>query len=133
MTEALDKGKKGIKNDFLYLAPTTGYLVPVRTGLLICWVILGSGARSALACLGTGLWRNGKQSEVTVAGSVPLAYGFSSYCCRFVVDSCHKKKQLKIEEGIGFFWQIKLDRETRITLLSSGLFLDTLGFLVLVT
>lgn len=40
------------------------------------------------------------------------------------------KKQLKI--GTEFaFWQIILDIETRITLLSSGLFLDTLDFLVL--
>lgn len=40
------------------------------------------------------------------------------------------KKQLKI--GTEFaFWQIILDIETRITLLNSGLFLDTLDFLVL--
>ena len=38
-----------------------------------------------------------------------------------------------MEEEIGLFWSIRLDIETRMTLLNSGLFLDTLDFLVLAT
>ena len=39
---------------------------------------------------GAGMWGNEKQSRMTVAGSALLVCGFSSYCCRLAIDSCHK-------------------------------------------
>lgn len=62
--------------------------------MLIYWIILGEWGKVSSDMLGIGIWRHKKQSGVTVAGSVPLAYDFSSYRCRFVGDSCQKKTQI---------------------------------------